>query len=219
MNFTKEEARQKLTDELSRKVENIGSWERTINENVETLFSFIGENDTLTIDEFVSKAIPIFVTASGHIRKETSDVAKKFEAKVKELEEKGKKTQAAANNAKTDDDVMKSLIERIIALEQKNATTEHDKAVRDKKSAISAKIVEGGVSDTEWVEAVLSKAAISEETDVESEAKSYVEMYNKMFASRPKNVTPKSAGGTAEDRLKETINAAAEYAKSQRLAD
>lgn len=215
MQFTKEEARQKLTEEFSKKTENIGSWERTINENVETLFSLLGENDSLTLEDFVSKALPLLETASGHIRKETSDLAKKYESKIKDLE---KQKPEPKKNENEDPDI-KKLLEKVSALENKQIEEEKQRAVAQKRKEISDKIREGGVKNDSWIDAILKKAAITEDTDVESEAKSYVEMFNQMSAVTPPAVTPRQARGKADDDVKEAVKQAAEYAKSQRLAD
>ena len=215
MKFTKEEARQKLTEEFAKKTENIGSWERTINENVETLFSLLGENDSLTLEDFVSKALPLLETSSGHIRKETSDLAKKYESKIKDLE----KQKPEPKKNENEDPVIKELLEKVSALENKRKMEETERAVAQKRKEISDKIREGGVKNDSWIDAILKKAAITEDTDVESEAKSYVEMFNQMSAVTPPAVTPRQARGKADDDVKEAVKQAAEYAKTQRLAD
>ena len=54
MKFTKEDARKELTAKLTPSVENISKWERTITENVETLWNLLGEENEieLTYTEF-----------------------------------------------------------------------------------------------------------------------------------------------------------------------
>ena len=47
MKFTKEDARKELTAKLTPSVENISKWERTITENVETLWNLLGEENEI----------------------------------------------------------------------------------------------------------------------------------------------------------------------------
>ena len=88
MKFTKEDAVKGLTAKLSQNVENISKWERTINENVETLRSILGENSEIELDDFIEKAIPIFNTTAGFVRKENSDLAKTFKTEIDDLKAK-----------------------------------------------------------------------------------------------------------------------------------
>ena len=85
MKFTKEDARKELTAKLTPSVENISKWERTITENVETLWNLLGEENEIELADFVNKALPLFNTTAGFIRKENSDLAKSYEDKIKNL--------------------------------------------------------------------------------------------------------------------------------------
>lgn len=69
MKFTKEEAREKITAAFSKKVEKIADWERTIKENVDTLWNFLGEDSDIELDSFVEKSIPLLETANGLMNK------------------------------------------------------------------------------------------------------------------------------------------------------
>ena len=76
MKFTKEDARKELTAKLTPSVENISKWERTITENVETLWNLLGEENEIELADFGSKAVHLFDTTAGYIRKEKSDMAR-----------------------------------------------------------------------------------------------------------------------------------------------
>ena len=58
MKFTKEEAGNEITARLSKSVENINAWDRTIKENVETLWSILGEDNEIELKDFADKALP-----------------------------------------------------------------------------------------------------------------------------------------------------------------
>ena len=76
MKFTKEEAGKELAAKLSKSVENIDAWDRTIRENVETLWGILGEENEIELNDFVSKSLPLFNTTAGFMRKTNADLAK-----------------------------------------------------------------------------------------------------------------------------------------------
>lgn len=213
MNFTKEEARKELAAKFSKKVEKIDKWDRTIKENVETLFSLIGENSEISLDDFCSKAMPLLETTAGFIRKENSDIAQKFNIQIEELKTQIEKKEEPKKDEK--DDVNGLLSKRIEALENELRNERYIKSVQEKRNEILNKIKDGGVKNDEWVSMVLSKANITDETDVDSEAKSYIEMYNKFASKVPTDVTPDGAHSSPKEKTSEVIKLAGEIAKSQ----
>ena len=113
MKFTKEEAGKEIAAKLSKSVENIGAWDRTIRENVETLWSILGEENEIELNDFVSKSLPLFNTTAGFMRKTNADLAKSYEEKIELL----KKNQPQPSPTP---DPNKELIERLAALEKAN---------------------------------------------------------------------------------------------------
>lgn len=200
MKFTKEEARAKITDAFSKKVKDITEWERTIRENVDTLCSLLGEDSEIELDDFTAKAVALLDTQSGHLNKSNSLVAKSLNDKIKELEEAAKKAGSKNEGDNGDEDAKKDnayneLLERFKKLEDRFEKEEKQKSVQQKVSEIKEAVKKKGVKNDEWIDTMLSKFAVTEETDVEKEADSFVEIYNKFNSETPIEVTPGGAGG------------------------
>ena len=87
MKFTKEEAGKEIAAKLSKSVENIGAWDRTIRENVETLWGILGEENEIELADFVAKSLPLFNTTAGFMRKTNADLAKSYEEKIEMLQQ------------------------------------------------------------------------------------------------------------------------------------
>lgn len=213
MKFTKEDAVKGLTAKLSQNVENISKWERTIKENVETLCSILGENSEIELDDFIEKAIPIFNTTAGFIRKENSDLAKTFKAEIDDL-----KTQLAKPNPQNNpNDENEALLKRLEALENENKRNKEELAQRETKTKLAAKMKELGIKSNKWIEGMLSKAAITADMDVEATAKDYLEIYNDFVANVTPSVTPNNPSGKPTEYANDTIKAAAALAKQNNL--
>jgi hypothetical protein len=93
---------------------------------------------------------------------------------------------------------------------------------REKKAQVKTDILtrlkEKGVKNEEWAVALLEEISITEDFDVDSKVDSYVKLYNKSNADTG-HQTPNFAGGGdgKNERLKNSIKAAADFAKSQNL--
>lgn len=215
MKFTKEDAVKGLTAKLSQNVENISKWERTIKENVETLCSILGENSEIELDDFIEKAVPIFNTTAGFIRKENSDLAKTFKAEIDDL-----KTQLAKPNNQNQvkpTDPNEELLKRLEALENENKRNRDELAQRETKTKLAAKMKELGIKSNKWIDGMLSKAAITADMDVDATAKDYLEIYNDFVANVTPSVTPDNPSGKPTEYANDTIKAAAALAKQNSL--
>ena len=215
MKFTKEDAVKGLTAKLSQNVENISKWERTINENVETLRSILGENSEIELDDFIEKAIPIFNTTAGFIRKENSDLAKTFKTEIDDLKAKLAKPNNQIQSQQTDQN--DELLKRLEALESENKRNKEELAQRETKTKLAAKMKELGIKSNKWIEGMLSKAAITADIDVEATAKDYLEIYNDFVANVTPSVTPNNPSGKPTEYANDTIKAAAALAKQNNL--
>lgn len=213
MKFTKEDAVKGLAAKLSPNVENISKWERTIKENVETLCSILGENSEIELDDFIEKAIPIFNTTAGFIRKENSDLAKTFKAEIDDLKAQIAKpnTQNQPNNEN------EALLKRLEALENENKRNKEELAQRETKNKLAAKMKELGIKSNKWIDGMLSKAAITADMDVDSTAKEYLEIYNDFVANVTPSVTPNNPSGKPTEYANDTIKAAAALVKQNSL--
>lgn len=212
MKFTKEEASKELTSKLSTKVENIDLWQRTIRENVETLWGIYGENSDVELSDFVAKALPLFETTAGFIRKTNADVAKPLQEKIKQLQE-----EQATHKPQEPKEPNEALIQRLEALEEENNRQKRELKTREMKTKFAKMLSDKGVANEGFVTAMADKQAFTDDFDFEAASNACLELYNSVRADVAKNVTPQSTKGGVSSYTTDTIKAAAEIAKKQTL--
>lgn len=213
MKFTKEEAGKKIAAKLSKSVENINAWDRTIKENVETLWSILGENNEIELDDFADKALPLFNTTAGFIRKTNADLAKSYEAQIEEL----KKQNIVPPTPPTPPTIDEEIKKRLEALEQENNAHKAREAAAEKRKSISGKLQEKGIKDDKWIKSVLGIMQITADTDIDAEVDRCLDLYNSFKSSFKPNATPNIPGGQEDTYVNETIAAAAKIAKGSAL--
>ena len=212
MKFTKEEASKELTSKLSTKVENIDLWQRTIRENVETLWSIYGENSDVELSDFVENALPLFETTAGFIRKTNADVAKPLQEKIKQLQE-----EQAVHKQEKPNEPNEALIKRLEALEEENNRQKRELKTREMKTKFAKMLSDKGVANEGFVTAMADKQVFTDDFDFEAASNACLELYNSVRADVAKNVTPQSTKGGVSSYTTDTIKAAAEIAKKQTL--
>ena len=218
MKFTKEEALEKIKAMFSKKVEKIDSWERTIKENIENLCDLLGEESEIELDVFAEKAVKMLETQKGHINKENSTVAEGLKKQIEELKKQiPSKKKKKGEEDDDDDDPNNELEERLKKIEDELKQERTKNTLSQKKSELKAELKKKGVENEKWVNRMLDKISITEETDIESEAESLVEMYNDFVSEEtPEGVTPRrSAPQSQLDKIKETIKAAGESREAE----
>lgn len=215
MKFTKEDACKDLMSKIPTKGETLQLSERSINEQLETLMPLLA-NDETELADFITSVLPIFKTADANVRANVSAQVKEYKEK-NPIQEPPKKQEPS----KKEDDEVAKLLERINALEQKNADNEKAKALAQRRSDITAIMKEKGVKDGEWINDFLEAVSLDgEDFDATTRAESYVKIYNKTQSKVNKNLSPEgSNGGGGDDtkRIKSKIEAAKAYATQQGL--
>ena len=206
MKFTKEEAGKELAAKLSKSVENIDAWDRTIRENVETLWGILGEENEIELNDFVSKSLPLFNTTAGFMRKTNADLAKSYEEKIELL----KKNQPQSSPTP---DPNKELIERLAALEKANEEQKTKLAIETKRKELTDKLKDKGVKDAKWINDLFSLVSVQADTDVDAEVDKYVNLYNSSRSRYNSNVTPSVSQNNPDDYVNNTIKAAAAMRK------
>lgn len=217
MKFTKEDAVKELTAKLTPSVENISKWERTIKENVETLCAILGENSEIELADFVTKAMPLFNTTAGFIRKENSDLAKTFKTEIDDLKAKLENKNVPPTPPTPPSNPNEELMKRLEALELENKRNKDELAQREVRSKLVAKMKEKGIKSDKWIEGMLSKATLAADMDVDATAKEYLEIYNGFIADVNPNITPNNPNGKPTEYANDTIKAAAALAKQNSL--
>ena len=208
MKFTKEEAGKEIAAKLSKSVENIDAWDRTIRENVETLWGILGEENEIELNDFVSKSLPLFNTTAGFMRKTNADLAKSYEEKIEQL----KKNQPIPPTPQTPDP-NKELIERLAALEKANEEQKTKLAIETKRKELTDKLKDKGVKDAKWINDLFSLVSVQADTDVDAEVDKYVNLYNSSRSRYNSNVTPSVSQNNPDDYVNNTIKAAADMIK------
>ena len=206
MKFTKEEAGKELAAKLSKSVENIDAWDRTIRENVETLWGILGEENEIELNDFVSKSLPLFNTTAGFMRKTNADLAKSYEEKIELL----KKNQPQPSPTP---DPNKELIERLAALEKANEEQKTKLAIDAKRQELTDKLKEKGVKDAKWINDLFGLVSVQSDTDVDAEVDKYVNLYNSSRSRYNSNVTPSSSKNDPDDYVNSTIKNAVNIIK------
>lgn len=217
MKFTKDDAVKELAAKLTPSVENISKWERTIKENVETLCAILGENSEIELADFVTKAMPLFNTTAGFIRKENSDLAKTFKTEIDDLKAKLENKNVPPTPPTPPSNPNEELMRRLEALELENKRNKDELAQREVRSKLVAKMKEKGIKSDKWIEGMLSKATLSADMDVDATAKEYLEIYNGFIADVNPNITPNNPNGKPTEYANDTIKAAAALAKQNSL--
>ena len=207
MKFTKEEAGKEIAAKLSKSVENIGAWDRTIRENVETLWGILGEENEIELADFVAKSLPLFNTTAGFMRKTNADLAKSYEEKIELL-----KQQQTPSPSPTPDP-NKELIERLAALEKANEEQKTQLAIDAKRQELTDKLKEKGVKDAKWINDLFGLVSVQADTDVDAEVDKYVNLYNSSRSRYNSNVTPSSSKNDPDDYVNSTIKNAVNIIK------
>ena len=206
MKFTKEAAGKEIAAKLSKSVENIGAWDRTIRANVETLWGILGEENEIELADFVAKSLPLFNTTAGFMRKTNADLAKSYEEKIELL----KKNQPQPSPTP---DPNKELIERLAALEKANEEQKTKLAIEAKRQELTDKLKEKGVKDAKWINDLFGLVSVQADTDVDAEVDKYVNLYNSSRSRYNSNVTPSSSKNDPDDYVNSTIKNAVNIIK------
>lgn len=212
MKFTKEDAIKELKSQLSSKVEKIDKWERTITENVETLIALVGEDSTIELTDFVAKAIPLFNTTQGMLRKENADVAKGLEQQITELKSQLEKKEPPKPKEPTDD--VKALLQRLETLENESKQAKLKVKLQDVRKSLIDKLKEKGVKDNDWANLMLDNITLTEDLDVDTKAADLLKLYNKSQSKPNASVTPQGTGNGNGDNKGEFDDVKALYAQS-----
>lgn len=214
MKFTKEDAIKELKSQLSSKVEKIDKWERTITENVETLIALVGEDSTIELTDFVAKAIPLFNTTQGMLRKENADVAKGLEQQITELKSQLEKKEPTKPNPKEPTDDVKALLQRLETLENESKQAKLKVKLQDVRKSLIDKLKEKGVKDNDWANLMLDNITLTEDLDVDTKAADLLKLYNKSQSKPNASVTPQGTGNGNGDNKGEFDDVKALYAQS-----
>lgn len=210
--FSKEQVLEELKSKIPTNGNKLNLSERSIKENIETLFPLFVTEET-ELNDFVEKVLPLFRTADANVRNDISQGIKEYKTNnpIQATEVEKQKTQVDEN--------LQKALDRIAELEKKNLENEKKQTLEQRRSSIISKMADKGCKNTEWIKTFLEEVNLDDENfNADERADKYLKIYNKTEASRfnPSGVKVPEGGGT-DNELTQTIKAASDFLKSQQL--
>lgn len=207
MKFTQSEAFKKIKGILTKGGKDLQMSERSIMEQIDSLTALIA-NDDMELDDFVAKVENTFKTMNGNAKKDYSDFVNKWKEDHPEAEPANEKE----GNSDKGNDALAALRAEIDALKTTLSQSQKDTKIADIRKSLRSKVEEKGVKNGKWLDKVIAKYPLSEESDVDTEADEILEQYNLLQGDIPANVTPgKSTGGGTQEF--DSVKQASEMAK------
>lgn len=190
MKFTKEQLLDALKAKLTANGKHLSISEKTIKSLSDSHYNLLVSEET-EIDDLVGKILPQYVSLNGNYEKDNADFIKKW--KEEHPEPKPDKTPNPDDNGSSE--VEKKLLERLEALERREAEAEAARLASAKRGELLEKFKEKGISDDKWIDAYLKKLSISKDTDIEAETTDALDFYNLSHANSGGRNTPGNSGG------------------------
>ena len=198
MKFTKEQLLDALKAKLTANGKHLSISEKTIKSLSDSHYDLLVSEET-EIDDLVSKILPQYVSLNGNYEKDNADFIKKW--KEDHPESKPKQNDAPNPGNNNPSEVEKKLLERLEALERKEAEAEAARLTSVKRGELLDKFKEKGISDDKWINAYLKKLSISKDTDIEAETADALDFYNLSHANSGGRNTPGNSGGNNNDGI------------------
>ena len=192
MKFTKEQLLDALKAKLTANGKHLSISEKTIKSLSDSHYDLLVSEET-EISDLVNKILPQYVSLNGNYEKDNADFIKKW--KEDHPEPKPKSNDAPNPDNNNSSEVEKKLLERLEALERKEAEAEAARLTSVKRSELLDKFKEKGISDDKWINAYLKKLSISKDTDIEAETADALDFYNLSHANSGGRNTPGNSGG------------------------
>lgn len=213
MTFTQEQAVKILNGKLTNDgKKTLRMSEKSLNALVETLLPLLATDET-GIDDFVKTVEPICSTFNGNVEKDRTTFINQWKKDHSETDPAANNN--AANQA-SESPELKAALERIAALEAKDAENAKKATIAQKRKDVVSKLKEKGVKDENWLNDFLSEVNIGDDFDVEAKAESWLKLYNKFKANGGSSVPPENPAGSATNSAwMQSIKAAAELGKKE----
>lgn len=195
MKFTKQQLLDSLKAKLTENGKRLSISERTIKSLCDSHYDLLVNEET-ELNDLVNKVLPQYISLNGNYEKDNADFIKKWNDEHPQPTPIKKTNEGALNEPS---ETEKKLLERLEALEKKDAQHEAERLVSSKRNELLSMFKEKGIKDSKWSEKYLSKIAINGDTDIDKEAQDALDFYNLSHATAEKPKTPGSAGGSGND--------------------
>lgn len=218
MKFTKEEAFESLKGILTNNgKKTLRMSERSLKNQTEILFDLLDKYDKeMELSAFTQNVSALLGSTNSNVEKDTSDKIKEY---VKQWEKDH--PQANPEPPKSDDpkpdDAMSKWMQRLEELEKKEAMREKEAKISAKRSELLKAMKDKGIKDEQWCKDLVSEISLSEDTDVDAKADSFLKLYNKSKANTGNDdVTPKDTSRSGDNRNENPFKEASEMKKKER---
>ena len=198
MKFTKEQLLDALKAKLTANGKHLSISEKTIKSLSDSHYDLLVSEET-EISDLVNKILPQYVSLNGNYEKDNADFIKKW--KEDHPEPKTKPNDAPNPDNNNSSEIEKKLLERLEALERKEAEAEAARLTSVKRGELLDKFKEKGISDDKWINAYLKKLSISKDTDIEAETADALDFYNLSHANSGGRNTPGNSGSNNNDGI------------------
>lgn len=198
MKFTKEQAVENLNSLLTNGgKKTLRLSKRTLESHVENLMTLIADEE-MELADFVAKVKPMVETANSNAEHDQSEF-------VKEYEKKHPAPKPDPKEPPKDDDATKALLDRLAAMEAREAERENASKLTAKRAEIAKYLKDNNVEDSQWVEKMLAITTIGVDDNAEDRGKALLEVYNISHAAEggfsPRSPRPGDEG--ADDAFAE----------------
>ena len=194
MKFTKEQLLDALKAKLTANGKHLSISEKTIKSLSDSHYDLLVSEET-EISDLVNKILPQYVSLNGNYEKDNADFIKKWKEEHPESKPNTTEPPIPNNGNGGPSEVEKKLLERLEALEKKEAEAEAARLTSVKRGELLEKFKEKGISDNKWIDAYLKKLSISKDTDIEAETADALDFYNLSHANNGGRNTPDNSGG------------------------
>lgn len=189
MKFTEQEAYEKLVAKLTNDGKKpLQASERTLKHLLTRYYKKFVDEET-ELDDFVKDNVDDFEEVNGNVNKDKADFAKEYQEKYK-VEPQAPTTKAPENKGNENATVLEQIQAQLNQLVAERESVKKATELASKKAQLLAKMTEKGIKDEEWSNKFLSKIDLEKVEDVESEANSYLEIYNKVQVPEVTPPTP-----------------------------
>jgi len=194
MKFTKTQLLDTLKAKLTANGKHLSISEKTIKSLSDSHYDLLVSEET-ELDDLVAKILPQYVSLNGNYEKDNADFVKKWNEEHPENKPEPTKPNKEGNEPS---ETEKKLLERLEALEKKDAEHEAEKLVSQKRSELLSKFKEKGIKDSKWIDKYMSKLNLTKDSDIEQEFTDAEEFYNLSHAKG--GGTPGNPGGGNGDK-------------------
>lgn len=182
MKFTTEQAIEKLKAYLTNDGKKpLRISDRTLKEHVENLAALVADEE-MELDDFFTKVKSSFDSINANVGDDVSKAIKDYKENNPYKKPTDNKPNKPEDDGNGDKNPNKELLDRLAALEAKEAERVKGAAIADKRNSIKQYLAGENVKNEKWIEKMLDMMKIEEDSDSDALGKQLLEFYNAEYA-------------------------------------